>query len=120
MCKLTALSDGKQVADIKLPYIKNIVSEAAHCKHIQRIMLFGSSLEERCTDLSDIDIAIFGDLTKSRYYSTKEYRDFVNHLFDFDFHQDYDILYFKDGAKSTAPILEDISRGLEIYRRETI
>ena len=119
MCKLAALGSGSMVAEIKLPYIEHIVSLASECKHISRIMLFGSSTEERCTDLSDIDIAVFGDLSKGKYYASKEYRDFVDRIFEFDFSQDYDILYFKEGSKQQAPILDDVSRGVEIYRRAT-
>ena len=30
-------------------------------------MLFGSALEDRCTEKSDIDIAVFGDMSKGKY-----------------------------------------------------
>lgn len=54
MCALVELADGKYVAEIKHKYIVNIVKQAAKYKNIKRIMLFGSALEERCQDSSDI------------------------------------------------------------------
>ena len=54
MCALVELSDGKCVAEIKHKYIENIIKQAAKCKNIKRIMLFGSAFEERCQDSSDI------------------------------------------------------------------
>lgn len=117
MCRLVKFGQGYQVADIKLPYIENIIRRANSCPHIEKVILFGSALEERCTDKSDIDIAVFGDLSKGKYYTTREYRQFVDGIFDFGFEQDYDILYFKEGANYKAPILREIEKGAVIYRR---
>ena len=39
-------------------------------------------------------------------------------LFLFDMNQDYDILYFTNGKRYTDQIMNDISEGIEIYRRE--
>ena len=58
MCRLVKFGQGYQIAEIKLPYIENIVRRATKSPHIDRIVLFGSSLEERCTVDSDIDIAV--------------------------------------------------------------
>lgn len=67
MCKLTVIEtncDTKiQVADTKKKHIENIIKAAPTCKHILEIILFGSSLETRCTEQSDIDIAIVSDYT---------------------------------------------------------
>ena len=79
-----------------------------------------SSLETRCTDRSDIDIAVFGDQTKNRYLQSKEFKEFHRGLFQFDMNQDYDILYFTDGREYTDRIMSDISEGIEIYRREPV
>ena len=49
MCKLVDFN-GKLVADIKLKHIENIIKQAEKCNNISRIMLFGSSIEERCND----------------------------------------------------------------------
>jgi predicted nucleotidyltransferase len=63
MCKLvdchTNYGEICKVADIKANYISNIVNTAHICANIERIVLFGSALEERCKDISDIDILYF-------------------------------------------------------------
>ena len=117
MCKLISFGDGITVAEIKYRHIENIAKQAGACKNINRIMLFGSSIEERCTDRSDIDIAVFGDMTKAKYLNSKEFKQFQDSIFLFDLNQDYDILYFCDGEKHDDNILDDINHGAEIYRR---
>ncbi len=91
--------------------------QARKAKDIQRIMLFGSSLEERCTKDSDIDIAVFGDKTKGSYIDSKEFRGFKSGLFKFDIDQAYDVLYFKEKADYKDEIMIDSRNGLEIFRR---
>ncbi len=118
MCRMVPYKDGKSVADIKLRHIDNISAQAEKCRNITRIILFGSSLETRCTNRSDIDIAVFGNQSKGKYLQSKEFKDFHRHLFQFDMDQDYDILYFKDGTEYTDQIMNDITKGIEIYRRE--
>ena len=117
MCELVQYKDGRYVADIKLKHIKNVSDQAEKCKNISRIVLFGSSTEERCTDLSDIDIAVFGQMPKAKYLGSKEFKRFQDGLFLYDLNQDYDILYFRDGQDHSDPIMTDIGRGTEIYRR---
>ena len=117
MCRLVQWNEDRCVADIKFRHIQNITKQAAKCKNINRIMLFGSSLEERCTDRSDIDIAVFGIKPKSQYIDSKEFRLFKNALFEFDWDQDYDVLYFSENGKNRGSIRTDINRGVEIYRR---
>ncbi|MBR5344964.1 MAG: nucleotidyltransferase domain-containing protein [Clostridia bacterium] len=117
MCKLVPLGNGKSVADIKYGHVMNIAEKAAACKHINRIMLFGSAIEDRCAERSDIDIAVFGTQPKAQYYRSKEFKRFQDEVYLYDTNQDYDILYFMDGHDSNAPILRDINRGVEIYRR---
>ena len=117
MCRLIAFDEGKKVAEIKLPHIRNISEVARRASNISRIMLFGSSIEERCKADSDIDIAVFGDKTKGKYLDSKEFRFFKSALFRFDWGQEYDILYFKENEKCNAEIMKDISSGVEIYRR---
>ena len=68
MCQLVSLDvNGKtiNVASLKIKYIKNIIDNISRCNLIDKVVLFGSSLEERCTENSDIDIAIFGKKTKT-------------------------------------------------------
>lgn len=119
MCRLIPFSDKSYVADIKHKYIENIVAQAKDCKNISRIVLFGSALETRCTERSDIDIAVFGKKKQNEYLRSKEFKDFQHRLFAFgnDFKQDYDILYFCDGVEYKDAILNDINNGAEIYRR---
>ncbi|WP_405381182.1 nucleotidyltransferase domain-containing protein [Phascolarctobacterium sp.] len=120
MCKLKCLPNGRAVAEIKYKYIENIITQAAKCKNISRIMLFGSALEERCHDASDIDIAVFGESSKAKYLKSKEFKEFQKNLFLFGdaFSQDYDILYFCEDGKNSDSIMEDIEKGAEIYRRK--
>ena len=93
---------------------------AERTSNICRIMLFGSSIEARCTDNSDIDIAVFGNKDKGRYIDSKEFRDFKSAIFRFDWNQDYDVLYFVDGIEYNAAIMNDINKGVEIYRRNVL
>ena len=117
MCKMVQYSDGKYVADIKLRHIKNISEKAKKASHIYRIMLFGSSIEERCTERSDIDIAVFGDKPKGKYIDSEEFKTFKRDIFSFDWDQDYDVLYFKENDNNRHDIMQNINRGVEIYRR---
>ena len=119
MCKLVQFEQGKYVADIKYDYIRNIANLAAGCKNIKRIMLFGSATEERCKKESDIDIAVFGDMSKAKFLRSKEYDRFHTGiiLYGGDFTQDYDILYFNDENGNGDAIMNDIAKGVEIYRR---
>ncbi len=117
MCRMVPYKNGRSVADIKLRHIDNISAQAEKCRNITRIILFGSSLETRCTDRSDIDIAVFGDQAKGKYLQSKEFREFHRQLFLFDMNQDYDILYFTNGKTHTDRIMNDIAEGIEIYTR---
>lgn len=118
MCKLIHYRNGQYIADIKQKHIENIAEQAKNCKNINRIMLFGSSVQERCSNESDIDIAVFGKMPKSRYLTTSEFRKFQDNLFLYDLNQDYDILYFCEGQEYHDPIMADIAQGTEIYRRD--
>lgn len=82
-----------QVAEIKLKYIQNIIESASKCTHIQEIILFGSALEERCTDESDIDIVIISNVARSRLYRLKTYTEFLSSLHqNDDYVQQYDVI----------------------------
>ena len=74
MCELVEMKIGKKrirVADIKKDYIQNIIDSVILCKEIDKVVLFGSALEERCTDASDLDIAVFGKYPKNQMYRLK-------------------------------------------------
>ncbi len=113
--------NGRQikVADIKQKYINNIVDAAKKCDLIWSVVLFGSSIQERCSENSDIDIAVFGTQNPSKVLTSKKYERFARQLYSFDSHnQAYDILYFKHGTKSNTPIMHEIQNGEVIYVRE--
>lgn len=120
MCKLALLDKGKYVAEIKLNHIRNITEQAMKARNIERIILFGSSIEERCTKESDIDIAVFGEKNKGNYIDSKEFNAFKSALFKFDWDQDYDVIYFSLNSKNQAAIMNDINKGVEIYRRSAV
>ena len=120
MCRLVSLRTGNReikVADIKKDCIKNIISNARLCKEIKKIILFGSALEERCQEDSDIDIAVFGMHTKNMMFRLKSYRDFVNAVVTFGKWQDYDVLYFDMTDQGDAGIMSEIERGVVLYER---
>ncbi|WP_026529206.1 nucleotidyltransferase domain-containing protein [Butyrivibrio sp. VCD2006] len=122
MCKVVDVKVGNRhvrVADIKKKYLNNIVTSAEACDYIDRIVLFGSCIEDRCTDESDIDLAVFGNQSKSKALQSKQFIEFANKLSSFDdFLQTYDILYFKEGKADDSAILEEISKGEVLYVRE--
>ena len=128
MCKLVGVStyDGTQidVAGIKKDAIKNIIESASLCPNIDAIVLFGSSLEERCTADSDIDIAIISKKTVSALSQLKSFKKFMDMVYLFDMSQEYDRLYFKsiediEQKMDKQQICKGIvSKGKIIYRRE--
>ncbi|WP_026496133.1 nucleotidyltransferase domain-containing protein [Butyrivibrio sp. WCD3002] len=122
MCKVVSVQIGNRnikVADIKRKYLENIVASAEECTFIDKIVLFGSSIEDRCTADSDIDIAVFGAHPKGKALTSKQFRRFADRLAEFDdFLQSYDILYFKTGKKDDSAILAEIDKGEVLYVRE--
>ena len=122
MCSVTEMKIGNRqihVADIKQKYVTNIIDAARACNYIDKIVLFGSGTEERCTAESDIDLAIFGNQTKYKCLTSRKYRDFTEKLYSYDNHnQAYDLLYFKTGGKYSGRIMDDIEKGQVLYDRE--
>ena len=122
MCKVIPISIGSRqicVAEIKQKYIRNIIDAASQCDLIDHVVLFGSSLQERCREKSDIDIAVFGNQPRSRALTSRKYERFARQLYAFDnYAQAYDILYFRSGSDDSSPILHEISRGEELYVRK--
>ena len=121
MCKVVSVTIGKntfKVADIKKKYMSNIIDAAEKCDFIDRVVLFGSSIEKHCKEKSDIDIAVFGKHPRSRALSSKKYERFARQLYSFDEHnQSYDILYFKTGTGEKSIILDNINKGEVLYER---
>ena len=128
MCKLVGVSsyDGTQmdVASIKKDAIMNIIASASLCPNIDAIVLFGSSLEERCTAESDIDIAIISKKTVSGLSQLKSFKRFMDMVYLFDMSKEYDRLYFKSledieqKADEQQICREIVSKGKIIYRKE--
>lgn len=105
-----------KVADIKAEYIKNIVNSVKLCDYIEKVVIFGSAIEERCTEESDIDIAVFGNVSEYRCLRSKKYKDFSEAIYKYnDFEQTYDILYFESKRIYTDSIMKDIEQGEVIY-----
>lgn len=124
MCRVVTaknnIGQNFKVADIKLDYVMNIINQASNCDAIDKIYLFGSSKETRCREDSDVDIAVFGNITKSQMYKRAGYRKFRNGIYSFlkdGKFQDYDILYFRTGTNDTSEILKDVYNGELIYHR---
>jgi predicted nucleotidyltransferase len=121
MCKLVDFSTNFgtvcKVADNKISYIRNILKNAYLCPDIEKIILFGSALEERCNDLSDIDIAIFGNKSENCFLKSKEFEKFEKGVYCFGEFQDYDILYFQNDRCSETGIMADINAGELIYQK---
>lgn len=111
-----------QVSELKKKYIVNIIKSANACKFIDKIILFGSCLEERCNEYSDIDIAVFGDRTQSQMYKLASYRKFSEGVCSYDIGdlQSYDIFYFKEGDEknNNSELMKNILSGRVIYRKQ--
>ena len=110
MCKLVAIDTNintkVKVSEYKQNQIMCIIKLAASCEEIEQIILFGSSLEEKCTERSDIDFVVISKHPVSVLSKKKSFREFLEHLYmNDDFESEYDILYFKS--------VEEISKNKE-------
>ena len=121
MCKVIKMqARGKsfKVADIKQECVENIINAASTCDSIDKIILFGSSITNKCKKDSDVDIAVYGSKPKAQCLSSKTYREFTRKLYQFDdFSQSYDIIYFQSNKKYTSKIADDIENGELIYAK---
>ena len=94
---------------------------ARECSKIEEVILFGSSLEERCNEQSDIDIAVISNVTRAKLFHNKAYHEFIRKIYLYKIGQDYDVLQFNsvsdiDGSKDM--VCFDIKHtGKTIYRR---
>lgn len=126
MCRLVEIENniGEKitVADIKVNTIKQIMEIAKICDKIDYIYIFGSSVEERCTEKSDIDLAIVSSVTASKLFNKSSYRKFKDKLYSIDANQEYDRLQFnslKAICDSKEPVCRDImSKGKLLYERQ--
>lgn len=117
MSKLVKLFEDKDimVSELKRDCILNIIEEAKKYSKITKIILFGSSLEERCTERSDIDIAVFTSLYRSELFRRAWYGNFTSDIYTYNMNQHYDILPFKEGYNDDSLIMENIYNGSVIY-----
>lgn len=80
MCRMATVKTNYnteiEVADIKKDVIENIIEAAGVCIPICQIILFGSVLENRCTEDSDIDMLVVSDTVRSKLYKDKTYQEF--------------------------------------------
>lgn len=112
------------IADINREAIENLIKSASLCRQIEAIILFGSSLEEQCTDKSDIDIAIIHPKGVEYLDKLKSFRKLMDALYDYDMEKQYDRLYFKsiqfiEDHKDTIPICREIyHKGKLIYQKK--
>lgn len=128
MCKLVEIKNNTnniiKVASIKADTIQKIIEYASLCGKIDYIYLFGSSVEERCTQKSDIDLAIISNITRSRLYQNKTYDKFRTNIYNIDDKQDYDFLHFnslKELKNSRDSVCKDIlENGVMLYIRKGI
>ena len=125
MCRMYALKLKDRtikVAEHKKDFIRNIADSIGLCDHIYKVVLFGSCVERRCKETSDIDIAVFGDLPQGKMYALKSFLDFANKIYDYgkpDVFQDYDILYFKLGDTQKHGIMSEIDKGTVLFEKKT-
>ncbi len=98
--------------------MENIINAAKECDYIDRVVLFGSSTETCCKEDSDIDLAVFGNINKSRCLTSKKYENFLKKIYSYDFSQTYDILYFRSNQDNNSAILNDIDQGVLLYEAE--
>lgn len=113
-----------EVADIKRDIIENIVEAAGICTRIRQIILFGSVIESRCTEDSDVDMLVVSDVSRSRLYKDKDYREFLKKLHDKDdYEQMYDVICVHGmdevyQKQDTVCLFRDvIENGKTLYRR---
>lgn len=117
------IGDTITVAENKKRHIENIIKAAEKCKQITGIILFGSALEERCTDKSDIDLAIISCRTVNELSKTVGFKKFLADIYAIDEKQEYDRLYFKYfeeiiQKRDKVPICAElVQKGKIIYRR---
>lgn len=126
MCKLvnvkTNYGEEVRVAEIKRDEIKNIIDAASLCKNIDMLILYGSSLEDRCDKYSDIDIVVISKYPISKLCKLKSFHDFTTYVYKYNMDQDYDFLYYKSyeeinrNAESEMISSEIINKGKIIFK----
>ena len=69
-------------------------------------------------------MAIVSNITRSKLYNDKDYKELTNRLYNIDLEQDYDILQFNsvDSIKKSkdAVCIDILTKGKLIYSRERV
>ena len=116
------LGENIKVSSLKIDTIKKISRIASMCDNILAIIVFGSSVEDRCRDTSDIDMAIISDIPTSRLFMKKQFKQFTQRLYSIDTQQEYDFLYFNGleavSNRKEAVCRDIVNKGVYIYRKE--
>ena len=129
MCKLVNIKtdNGEEVrvADIKREEIMNVIKAASLCKKIDMLILYGSALEDRCDERSDIDIAVVSKYPISKLCKLKSFHDFTTYIYKYNMDQEYDFLYFKsydeiNQSQDSEMIASDIMKKGKIIYRGTV
>lgn len=129
MCRMVSVKTNFdteiQVADIKKDVIENIIKAASVCTRICQIILFGSVIEDRCQEDSDVDMLVVSDTTRSQLYKDKGYQEFLKRLHAKDgYEQMYDVICVNgieeiyQKQDSIGLFRDVIECGKTLYRRE--
>lgn len=120
MAKLVRLFEDSNilVADIKKKCIIGVIKVAEKFPKVQRIVLFGSALEERCSDYSDIDLAVYVDCTLGKLFNSSWFSKFKKEIFLLDLDQDYDFIPMAKKMSIGEEIKNNIESGRIIYESD--
>lgn len=129
MCRMASVKTNFnteiQVADIKKEVIENIIEAANVCNKICQIILFGSVIESRCQEDSDIDMLVVSDMARSKLYKDKGYQEFLKRLHKKDgYEQVYDVICVHGveeiyQKRDSVGLFRDVIEcGKTLYRRE--
>lgn len=129
MCRMASVKTNFnteiQVADIKKEVIENIIEAASVCNKICQIILFGSVIESRCQEDSDIDMLVVSDMARSKLYKDKGYQEFLKRLHKKDgYEQVYDVICVHGveeiyQKRDSVGLFRDVIEcGKTLYRRE--
>lgn len=117
-------SKSKEETLVKGKYMCQMVQVKTNCTRIRQIILFGSVIESRCTEDSDVDMLVVSDISRSRLYKDKGYREFLKKLHDKDdYEQMYDVICVHGmdevyQKQDTVCLFRDvIENGKTLYRR---
>ena len=119
MCKLVSMTFPTgvtaNVADIKVDKLKKYLDVFPYMRSIDRVYLFGSTLEERCREDSDIDFMLFYNERKA---FRQDMADVLPEIFPDSVYDDFlraqsnDPRWFPTGAARVA-----LEKGVLVYER---